>query len=193
MTADRLEYNPPDEMKPFRTDLDPLIVSELLVQGWAMFVAETDEEPTLKRVIWRLIQEAVECDRAIRRPHPRVKTRSGPEVYYTPSEIWATELAWANDNIVYPPRFIREQPSPAAMARYEHVMKWFRFITSKSKQKRLFVRMLIALASGMPPAKAADAFRELHYRNGDAVWAARNRALIQIETRLKQALKKSPL
>ena len=177
---------------PFRTQLDPITVSQVLYAGARMLELESPpdaEPPTINAVIWRLIQEAVECDRAIRRPAPKPKTKSGPDVCYTRSEIWAVELQWAADNIVYPPRFIRDLPSAAAHQRYLEVMTWFRFITTKSKQKRAFIKMLMALASGMPPSRAADAFPSLHYRNGDAVWAAKYRAIRQIAERLKSAVK----
>lgn len=181
----------PDDA-PIRTALDPIRVSELLYVGEAMLQAERApdcEKPiTIHQIVWRLIQEAVECDRAIRRPSPAVKSRSGPEVYYTRSEIWGVELQWAAENITYPPRFVREMPSAAAHSRYLDVMEWFRFVTTKSKMKKTFVQMLICLANGMPPSKAADVFRSLYYSNGDAVWAAKYRAVKQIADRLRGAL-----
>lgn len=173
--------------RPQRTVIDPFRTAQLVYEGGRLLEAESDEQPKLKPIIWRLIQEAVECDRAIRKPGPAVPSRSGPEIYYSRSEIWATELQWAADNITHPPRFVVEQPSAAAHQRYLDVMTWFRFITSKGKNKALFVRMIIALARGMPPQRAADIFRGLYYRNGNAVWAARYRALDQIAGRLKES------
>lgn len=178
------------DIKPeraIRTAIDPIRTAQLVYEGGRLLEEESDEQPRLKPIIWRLIQEAVECDNAIRKPGPIRQTRSGPEVYYSHSEIWATELQWAAENISYPPRFVVEQPSAAAHQRYLDVMTWFRFITSKGKNKALFVRMIIALARGMPPQRAADIFKGLYYRDGNAVWAARKRALDQISDRLRES------
>lgn len=173
--------------KPFV--LDPLVTAQVVYEGGLLYESENQEPAGLKTIVWRLLQEAVMCDRAIRRPGPKHKARSGPEVYYTPSEIFAVELEWVADNITYPPR-VFETPTAKAFARYQEVMTWLRFVRCRNN-KPLRIRMVLALASGMPPAKMLDVreFRPLNFGNPDAIWAAKNRAIINMADAIRGACK----
>lgn len=163
-------------------DSDTLRRIETVYAGIRMVELETDEKPTLKRVVWRLFQEAVQTQRAIKRPGPAPVGSCMPEVFHTAGEIFATEVEMTADKIVYPPR-ITETPTAAALERFDEVMTWLRYVRGRNQPR--VRKVMIALAVGVPPARVADKYG---YPSGDAVGAVRYRAILGIVERLKRDL-----
>jgi len=163
---------------------DTLRRIETVYAGVRMIDAETDQKRTLRRVVWRLFQEAVLTQRAIKRPGPPPVRSAMPEVYHTPAEIFATEVEMTKDQITYPPRII-ETPTAQALERYDEVMTWLRFIRGHNIPRAR--RTMIALALGIPAHRVADAYG---YPNAAAVDGVRYRGIAGIVERLKRDLPK---
>lgn len=163
-------------------DADTLRRIETVYAGMRMIKLETEEQPTLRKAVWRLFQEAVETQRAIKKPGPAKPQTAMPEVYHEPGEIFATEVEMAKDQIVYPPRITRT-PTAAALERYDEVMAWLRFMRGHNLPRAR--QTMILLAAGVPPSRVADI---QGYPSADAVEGVKYRALLGIVERLKRDL-----
>lgn len=170
-------------MNPARKiNSDTLRRIETFYAGVRMVETESDKPVTARRVIWRLLQEAIQTQKAIKKPGPRGDVSCMPEVYHTPSEIFATEVEMTKDNITYPPR-ITETPTAQALERYDEVMTWLRYIRGHNLERSR--RTVIALAAGVSEIKVMDIFG---YPTREAVDGVRYRAIGGILDRLKRDL-----
>ena len=183
--------------------LDPIKTSQVIYEGAVRMREWTEEEPTLREVIWYLIGEAAKVDRSISKPGPSRHVTMRIQHYWEPHEIVAaynealTELRDAEKqerlpNTYYEPD--RAKPVLDAMAhrRYLEVMGWMRFITAKKRvgEKRR-VALVLALARGMGGRTAMEVFKDECFPSARAVYAARDRALDKIEAAVKKACAKS--
>lgn len=142
-------------MKPARKKSfsDERRLETVIAAGRHMLESETDQAPTLRAVIWRLMQEAMETQRSIKAPRPADAGSAMPEVYHTPAEIFATEVEMIADQITYPVDD-RVLPSAAAQTRYDEVMTWYRYIRSSNPPRTR--KLMLLLAAGVPPRKVSD-------------------------------------
>ena len=163
-------------------DSETLHRIETVYAGIRMLELETEEKVTLRKVVWRLLQEAVETQRAIKKPGPATPITAMPEVYHAPAEIFATEVEMSKDKITYPPR-VRKTPTAAALTRYEEVMTWLRFMRGHNLPRSR--RTVILLAGGVAPSRVADI---QGYPSASAVEGVRYRAISGITARLKRDL-----
>lgn len=150
--------------------------------GVRMLESESDEIVTPRRVVWRLLQEAVQTQRAIKSPGPAPVSSGMPEVYHTPNEIFATEVEMAKDEITYPPRIVAN-PSSAALERFLEVMTWLRYIRGHNLPKSR--RTIILLAFGASQQRVMDV---MGYVSVEAVDGVRYRAISGIVERIKRDL-----
>lgn len=157
---------------------------ETIYAGIRMLELESDEKPTLRRAVWRLFQEAVQTQRAIKRPGPAPVGSGMPEVYHTAGEIFATEVEMTKDQIAYAPR-IQEVPTAAALDRYNEVMTWLRYMRGHNLPRAR--KTMIYLAGGVPPSRVADI---QGYPNANAVEGVRYRGVLGIVERLRRDLPK---
>jgi len=183
-----------------RVELDPILTAQIVYEGAVRMRQWSDEEPTLREIVWHLLEEAVKVDRIISKPGPSRNVTMQIEHYHTSAEIVGAynqileEIREAEDAERSPEPFFKdeEKEDPDAMAhrRYLEVMGWLRVITAKGRvgEKRR-AALILALAGGMSPRKAVDAFPEEHFPNRKAVSAARERALNQIEEAVRKACK----
>lgn len=184
-----------------KIELDPIVTAQIIYEGAVRMREWSEDEPTLREVIWYLIEEAAKVDRTIRAPGPSRHVTMNIEHYWEPGEIKAaynealTELREAEEEERLPHTYYepdRPKPTPDAMAhrRYLEVMGWLRLVTAKRRvgQKRRAM-LILALARGMGGRKAMDVFSEEQFPSPRAVYGARDRALNQIETAIKAACK----
>lgn len=172
----------PAQNKETKSDADALRRVETFYAGRRMLEAESDAPVTARRVIWRLLQEAAQTERAIRRPGPAAAHTAMPEVVHTAGEIFATEVEMAKDEITYTPH-IHETPSAAALTRYCEVMGWLRYIRGRNVARSR--RAVLLLSAGVPEARVMDIFG---FRSRQAVDGVRYRAISGILERLKRDL-----
>ena len=161
---------------------DTLRRIETVYAGLRIIELESEETPTLRRAVWRLFQEAVETQRAIKKPGPAKPQTAMPEVYHGPAEIFATEVEMAKDKITYPPR-IKKTPTAAALERYDEVMAWLRYIRGHNIPRAR--QTMILLAAGVGPSRVADI---QGYPSANAVEGVKYRAVTGIVERLKRDL-----
>lgn len=107
-----------------------------------------DKEATPREIVFALLCEAVETERAIRKPGPRGHVSGMPEVYHTKGEIFATEVAMIADSITYPPD-VKPVVSASQASRYMEVMKWLRYVEGRNRVQSK--RLLWLLAHGFTP------------------------------------------
>lgn len=165
----------------------PNYISKLLDQGHLLFMDDKGRAGTDKDAIWYLLKEMARVERTLRRGGPIPVGSAMPEVYFTPREIWETELAMAIDGITYAPT-VRESATVADLKLHTEVSTWLRHVRSHSGKKRR--HMLFALASGMTPQQAADC-RRFDLDNPQAVRAAKFRAINDIHSYLSSVLRKA--
>lgn len=177
-------------MPPATTELDPIRTAEILYEGARLFSSQSDMMPTVERVIWFLIEEAVHTQQSLKRDYPGAPNKSGLDYYFLPWEIEEVEREWRMEGITYPlPEYMKKgAPTAAALNRYLEVMDWLRLIRARSK-KQTRIKMILALAGGMSPAKAVDVFSELGFRTRKDVSAARQRAINNISGEIKKVCK----
>lgn len=186
-----------------KVELDPILTAQIVYEGATRMREWDDEEPTLREVIWFLIEEAAKVDKVIRKPGPARHVTMNMDHYWEAHEIKAaynealTELREAEDEERLPHHYYEPdwpKPTPDAMAhrRYLEVMGWLRFITAKKRsgQKRR-ATLILALARGMGGRKAMDVFEEEHFPSPRAVYAARDRALDKIEEAVRRSCRNS--
>ena len=169
-------------MREAQLDADVLRRIETVYAGLRMIQTETEEKPTLRKAVWRLFQEAVETQRAIKKPGPAKPQSAMPEVYHEPGEIFATEVEMAKDKITYPPR-IKQTPTAAALERYDEVMAWLRYMRGHNLPRAR--QTMILLAAGVGPSRVADI---QGYPSANAVEGVKYRAIAGIVERLKRDL-----
>ena len=186
-----------------RVELDPILTAQIVYEGYVRMRSGMDDEPTLREVIWYLIEEAAKVDRSIRAPGPSQSVTMQMDEYWEPHEIVAAynealaEMREAEKQERLPQTFYdpdKPKPTADAMAhrRYLEVMGWLRFITAKRRVGQKNRAMLIlALARGMGGKTAMDVFKNEHFPSARAVYAARDRALDKIEAGVRQACRNS--
>lgn len=137
-----------------------------------------DREATPREIVFALLCEAVETERAIRKPGPRGHVSGMPEVYHTKGEIFATEVAMIADKIAYPPE-VKPVVSASQATRYMEVMKWLRYVEGRNRVQSK--RLLWLLAHGFPPRYVAAKLK----MKPEHVRGARHRRLGEIVRRLE--------
>lgn len=140
-----------------------------------------DREASRREIVFALLCEAVETERAFKKPGPGGYVSGMPEVYHTKGEIFATEVAMAADNITYPPS-IKPIVGAAQATRYMEVMKWLRYVEGRNRVQSK--RLLWLLAHGLSPRHVAA---KLRMRDENQVRGAKFRRLGDIVKRLEQA------
>lgn len=185
--------------------LDPITTAQVIHEGAVRLRPFMEDEPTLRDIVWALLQEAAKVDRSISRPGPSRSVTMNIQTYWEPHEIAQaynealTELREAEKQErlpqeYYKPDDAREAPDASAHRRYLEVMGWLRFVTAKRRVGARRRQMLVfALASGMGARRAMDVFPEEQFQNPRAVYGARDRALNQIETEIRRCLRRSAI
>lgn len=163
-------------------DADTLRRIETVYAGVRMLERESEERPTLRGVVWRLLQEAMETQKAISRPGPRGDVSCMPEVFHTAGEIFATEVEMAKDGISYAPK-LHHVAGADQLDRYEEVMGWLRYIRARNVTRAR--QTVLFLAHGATPRRVADI---LGWPTARAAEAARYRAISSILERLRRDL-----
>lgn len=183
-----------------RISLDPILTAQIIYEGAVRMQDYRDEQPSLREVIWFLVEEAVKVDRSIAKPGPARNTTMNMEHFHTSAEIVGAynqileEIRDAEAEERAPQPYFKEEekPRPDAMAhrRYLEVMGWLRVIRAKRRVgwKRR-AALVMALAGGMGGRRALEVFDEERFPNVRAVYGARDRALSDIEGAVKQACK----
>lgn len=154
--------------------------------GYRMLAQEAEEPADLRAVVWRLLQEALQTERALKRPGPKPPGTAMPEYHHTHAEIFATYVEQHASGIVPAPD---NSPPPAkadAIERLAEVTTWFRYVRSHNTQRAR--RMLALLAAGASPTRCAAMFG---FPGRRAVEAAKFRYIGCIVDRLKRDLPKN--
>ncbi|NHK29176.1 hypothetical protein FF098_014745 [Parvularcula flava] len=169
--------------QPGREGQKAILIAEMLHQGRAMLLAEDHDTPSDEEIVWRLLQEAAETQRAIRGVGPRYQNKHGVDYFHSPAEIFGTEVEMSADNIQYPPQIIRVA-SKQALDRYMEVMTWFTYIHTGRNERRSRKAML-ALANGCTLQRVADM---CGYGSRAGVKNMKDRALTEIAQRLRRMM-----
>lgn len=174
--------NPAQKIEPtdwIRSPVDVQLARKAVSVARRALMAH-DKEATPREIIFTLMSEAVQTERAIRTPGPRGHVSCMPEVYHTNGEIFATEVAMIQDKISYTPH-IKPVVTADAASRYLEVTKWLRFVQGKNRAES---KELVWLAAkGYNNWALAKKFR---YPNADAASAALRRRLNEIAKHLSQ-------
>jgi hypothetical protein len=185
---------------PDPSGLSPHEVRALLADGERIFRLENDGDPSLEQVVMTLLGEAAVTLRAIRADRPAAFGSTWPEI----AEM--TQIAAENarnleraaalaDGRPFDPdlyataRASQPRPSAAALRRLLNslsMLRWVKCRTAATKGARM--RLMLALAAGMSPTRAAWVFPELGYANKNAVLAAKHRSLACIVGRINLIL-----
>lgn len=177
-------------------DLSKDALRALIGDGERLWRLEHDDNPEMKDVIWKLLEEAADTLRALTADKPRSFGTSWPEVEQL-SQIALEnarnlEMAEAkaqgrpfDDDLYKVEARQTSKPSAAAVKRLLSALSLLKWIKSRSlSQKRSRMKLMLALAAGMSPTRAAGAFPELGYTNKHAVLAARHRGIMAIEEKI---------
>jgi hypothetical protein len=189
------ETSPPD---PY--GLSALEIRALLADGERLFRREHEGDPSLEQVVMTLLSEAAATLRAIRADRPSAFGSSWPEIAEM-SQVAAENArnleraAALADGRPFDPdlyaaaRPSQPRPSAAALQRLLaalSMLRWIKARTAATKGARM--RLMLALAAGMSPTRAAGVFPELGYGNKNAVLAAKHRSLACIVQRINSIL-----
>lgn len=167
-----------------RSPIDVNRTKDAILAGEQYLMAH-DKTPTLQAVIFTLLQEATQTERAEKGVGPRGHISAMPEVYHTANEIFATEIEMIADKISYEPDN-RPVVSAAAAARYMEVTKWLRF--ARGRDRKQSKQLLWLLAKGLAPGAVA---RIVGLPNARAVGMAKTRRLNEIAEEIERQLKKA--
>lgn len=150
--------------------------------GFNILASADEQDVSLEAVIFTLLQEAAQTERAIIKPGPAGHVSAYPEIFHTPNEIFATEIEMAKDQIAYPPS-IKASPTAQALGRYIEVTNWLRYVHGHNRARAK--RLLWLLAKNVHP-------RRIAYQEGfgsvAGVRAAKKRYLRSIAERLRREL-----
>ncbi len=177
-------------------------IIELIRAGERLWRASHVEPPEMGDVIMCLLGEAAETLRALQKDRPSGFGSSWPEMAEMAQAAYenainiernaAEKAGQPLDPDLYrlPPRN-RAKPSAAALQRLLDTMSLLRWVRSRNASLiGARQRMLLALAGGLSPARVAEFFPELGYRNRDAVLAAKKRSLLAIEAAITKIVGK---
>lgn len=129
-----------------------IAIADCLAFGAKLMREERGEAFTRRQLIWRLMQEAAETEKALRSDGPRSGSGS-IEYYFSPQEIRQVENQWTKDQISYPPR-VPKRATESEVWRHGVVVGWLRFIRSHKVAARR--KMLFMMAAGMTAERVAE-------------------------------------
>ena len=121
----------------------------------------------MRDCIWFLLTEAMETERSIAPPGPKLQRKHGVDYHHTAAEIFQTEVAMTADKIAHGTSH-RTAPSRAAHDRHSEVMTWFRFALRKNRHRagkhncRCSVCLLVSLANGVTARRLGDIIGASH-------------------------------
>ena len=155
-------------------------IARKAVEAARRALVSEDRDASPREIVFWLLREAAQTERAMKGPGPRGHVSCMPEVYHTIRENFATELAMVADKIAYPPK-VRVIVTASAASRYLEVTKWLRFVRGKTLERGK--NALWMMANNYPPFVIS---RQTGYAEGAPQRGAKFRLLGQIVERLEK-------
>ena len=169
----------PEDIDWIRSEID-VDLARKAVEAARRALLSHDREASPRDIVFTLICEAAQTEKAMKALGPRGHVSCVPEVYHSASEIFATEIAMVADRISFEPK-IKPSVTADAAGRYMEVTKWLRFVEGRDRAKSK--ELLWLLAQNAPDSLIA---KRTGYQGRTAIRAARYRRLGDIVARLER-------